>query len=56
MMNTASIAREFGFSPAELATLALTAAHATFLPSTERAALVLDMEQEIAALRAELGV
>lgn len=49
-------ARLFGFGADELATLALNSARAAFLPDTERLALQRQLEETIAALRAELGL
>lgn len=50
------VAQHFGFTAHELTQLALNAAHATFLPETERAALVSTMASEIKALSRELGL
>ena len=50
------LASAFGFNAEELATLALNAARATFLPPAEQAALVEQIQTEIIQLRSELGV
>ena len=50
------IARYFGFNAQELAQIALSAAHATFLPAAERAALADTMALEIEVLYQELGL
>ena len=50
------LASAFGFNAGELATLALNAARATFLPPAEQAALVEQIQTEIIQLRSELGV
>jgi adenosine deaminase len=49
-------ARVFGFDAGELATLALNGARATFLPESEKTALLRQFEDAIGVLRVELGV
>ncbi len=49
-------ARTFGFDAGDLAQLSRTGARAAFLPAVERDALAHRLDQEIAALRADLGV
>jgi adenosine deaminase len=49
-------ARTFGFDIDDLTTLAINAARASFLPPREREALVNQLEEEIAELRAEFGL
>ncbi|MBC8162347.1 MAG: adenosine deaminase [Roseiflexaceae bacterium] len=50
------LAGSFGFTAEELTTLALNAAHASFLPDEQRAMLSGQMQSDIAALRAELDL
>lgn len=50
------IVRHFGFNVDDLCVLALNGVRASFLPPPEKAALLNQMEQELAALRKELEV
>lgn len=50
------VASAFDFNAGELATLALNAARATFLPPAEQAVLVGQMQAEIMQLRSDLGI
>ncbi len=49
-------AHAFGFTTDNLTTLALNGVRAAFLPEPEKLALLRQFEQEIAALRAEIGL
>jgi adenosine deaminase len=49
-------ARMFGFDASDLTALVLNGVRASFLPQSDKLALTDQLEREIAALRAELGV